>query len=132
MTIDGPTLPLPESLQKASMDLRFQLPAVVLPFEVERARLSLSLAAPSRRVTISAPADGNLVELHRTESPLDPLHVEITEKRFLHLDAEGGLHLNLSVSEPLRRSTTAKDAKPEEKWSIEFLELQVSGRVGTR
>ena len=114
------------------MDLRFQLPAAVLPLAVERARLSLSITAPSRRVTIAAHADGHVVELHRAESPLDPLHVEIAEKRFLHLDADGGLNLNLNVGEPLRASATAKDEGQDEKWTIEYLELEVSGRVGTR
>src|SRR5262249_61231702 len=84
------------------MLLRFQFPDEVLPFKVERARLLTRIDAPARRVTISGLADDGPVELHRVESPLDPLRVDVTDERLLRLDAEGGLHLNLSVSDTPR------------------------------
>jgi hypothetical protein len=126
----GPTLkPVLGSRQKVDMELRFQLPAAVLPLEVERARLSLSITAPSRHVTLAGHADGQTIPLHQEDSPLGPLRVEITEKRYLQLDAEGGLHLDLNVSELLQDRARGKQ---DEEWSIEYLDLEIRGRVGTR
>jgi hypothetical protein len=129
------------------MHLRFQLPPAVLPLQVERARLIVKVSAPSRRVTLSVPVDGGPVELYRAESPLDPIRLDITERRLLRPDEDGGLHLHLSISDLL---LTAGEAQPapdrrgdrllpdeerrpsterSEKWTIEYLELEVSGQA---
>jgi hypothetical protein len=115
--LDQGTTPLKREFQLgAAMHLRFQLPAEVLPLQVERARLTVKINAPSRRVTIAGRADGTLVELRHVDSPLDPIRLDITEGRLLRLDREGGLHLNLSVSN-----------RGDENWTIEYAELEVSG-----
>jgi hypothetical protein len=124
-----PTRPVRELTKSADMHLRFQVPAVALPFKVERARLTARIDAPSRRVTISGRADGGLVELHRVDSPLDPIRVEIAEERLLRLDEEGGLHLNLSLSDVLNDGVAGLGGpRNAEKWTIEYLELEVIGR----
>jgi hypothetical protein len=120
----GSTRPTVDSDQAADMHLRFQLPAVVLPFRVERARLAGKFNTPGRRVTLSGRAGSQLVELHSAESPLDPIRVEIADERLLRLDDEGGLHLNLDVSKPL-----GSGPRGNEKWTIEYLELEVIGRA---
>src|SRR5262249_31240659 len=115
-------LPTLESRLGTDMHLRFQVPAVALPLELERARLVVRIAAPSRRVTIAARpnADERLVELHRVETPLDPIRIDIA-RELLRLDMDGGLHLNLSVSDSLKGEGG--------KWTIERLELEVSGQT---
>jgi hypothetical protein len=118
------TRPTLESDQAADMHLRFQLPPTVLPLRVERARLACKVNAPGRRVTISGRAGEQLVELHRAESPLDPIRVEIVDERLLRPDDEGGLHLNLDISAPL-----GSGPRGNEKWTIEYLELEVVGRT---
>ena len=105
------------------MHLRFQLPASVLPFKVVRAGLNAKINAPSRRVTIAGWADHKLVEVHHLESPLDPIHLDISQD-LLRLDGDGGLHLNVAFSEVLGGS---KKRLADEKWTIEYLELQVAG-----
>ncbi len=130
----GPTRPTFESNQSADMQLRFQLPASVLPLKADRARLSAKITAPTRRVTISGRADEGLVELHRVESPLDPLQIDVTDERLLRLDAAGGVHLQLSFSEPLQDTTKGEATKGrrdprDHKWTIEYLELEVTGRT---
>jgi hypothetical protein len=112
------------------MHLRFQLPAEVLPLKVERARLVVKINAPSRRVTIAGLTPGDLVDQHQVESPLDPIRLDITEPRWLALDAEGGLHLNLNVSDPVgNRQAKREDTLVRQRWNIEYLELEVTGRV---
>src|SRR5262249_32989250 len=104
----------PESVPRdghtaSDMQLRFQLPAEVLPLRVERGRLALRVHAPARRVTASALRASDRggrrepVELRRVESPLDPMRVEITEARLLRPDERGGLHFELKVSGRLGR-----------------------------
>src|SRR5262249_23999369 len=86
----GPTRVTTTSNIGMDMRLRFQLPAEVLPFRIEQARLNYRIDAPSRRITVAGIADGNPVELHRVEAPLDPVQVEIKDAHFLQLDADGG------------------------------------------
>jgi hypothetical protein len=124
----GPTRPTVESDQRADMHLRFQLPAVVLPFKVERARLVGKIDTPGRRVTVSGLVGSEAIELYRADSPLDPVRVEIAEERLLRPDAEGGLHLNLDVSAPLGGEAGSAQ-RVNEKWIIEYLELEVIGQA---
>jgi hypothetical protein len=134
VTIPGPFIPYrrilnalparPTVVSNAGVDqdLRFQLPQAVLPFKVERARLVARIDAPSRRVTVAGQADGKPVEVHRVESPIDPIRVEITAEPLLRLDETGSLHLNLTISDTLQGGQG-------EKWTIRSLDLEVSGRT---
>lgn len=109
------------------MDLRFQLPVEVLPFQVERARFLVKIDAPGRRFTISGQDGAKFVEIYRAESPLDPIRLDL-EERFLHLDEGGGLHVNVNVGDTPRDQQLRGDIR-EEKWTIEYLELEVSGHT---
>jgi hypothetical protein len=91
-TLDGSTA--------VEMELRFQVPPSVLPLAAERVRLSMRIRAPGRNVSVSGFSGKELVPLFGAENPLDPIVVEIADPRFLHLDAEGGLHLMVKVSDP--------------------------------
>jgi hypothetical protein len=119
------------SLQEATdLHLHFQLPAAVLPLHIERARLLAKLSAPSRRVTVSAGPPGQSVELRRVDSPIDPIRLDITEARFLGLDAQGGLNLTLAVGEaPQAGRPGGRAAAAPEGWRVEYLELEVTGRT---
>jgi hypothetical protein len=121
-----------EFTQGADLHLRFQLPAAVLPLKVERARLIVKINAPSRRVIVSGRDGEQLVELRREDSPLDPIRVDIADERLLHLDAEGGLHLNLTVSNPAAAASGKLHAQAEQPWRLEYAELEVSGTASGR
>ncbi|HEY7327926.1 MAG TPA: hypothetical protein VH592_09815 [Gemmataceae bacterium] len=124
--LDGiPTRPSLTSNRGIDMHLRFQLPVEVLPFHAERARLSVKIEAPARRVTISGQVGGQLQEIEHVDSPLDSIHVDFDE-RFLRLDERGGLHVNFRVSDSLAEDSE-RVARREEKWTIQYLELEVSG-----
>jgi hypothetical protein len=126
----GPIRPVLESRNGIDMHLRFQLPREVLPFQLERARFTLKIDAPSRRVTIAGLEGSRTTELRSIDSPLDPLRVDITDERLLHLDPEGGLHLNLSIGNTLQaKPDAAPPQQVTEKWIIDYLELDVSGRT---
>jgi hypothetical protein len=123
------TRPPSEGGPASTMNLRFQLPAAVLPFQVERVRLLARIDAPGRRVTVSGVAGEAATVLREEESPLDPVSVDVDDARFLALDAEGGLRLDLAISDPLAAVPDGKrPATLGDKWTIEYLELEVTGR----
>jgi hypothetical protein len=122
-----------EGNEAADLHLRFQIPPVVLPFKIERVRLTVRMDAPSRRVTVggwedSANASGRLTELHRVESPLDPIRVDISRKSLLRQDTDGGLHLNIHVGDLLKGKSGAAVGGGG-KWTIHYLDLEVTGRA---
>jgi hypothetical protein len=119
----GITRPLLDSVSEADQELRFQVPAAALPLQIKRARLTARIDAPSRQITISASADGRPTELHRVDSPLDLIRVEIVDPRLLRLDEQGGLHLKLNINDPPRTGLAAQ------KWRIEYIDLEVIGRA---
>lgn len=109
-----PTL---DSAAPTEQVLRFQLPASVLPLEVERAVFRLRVRAPGRRVTVAAEGE----TLFAADGPAEPIRVELTDPRHLRPDADGGLRLTLSIT----------DAGPAASalWRIEELGLDVVGRT---
>lgn len=128
---NAPTRPLMESRQNTDMHLRFQLPPAALPLEVEKARLVLKVDAPGREVKVSGRDGDQTTALHQVTSPLDPVRVEITDPRWLRLDPEGGLHLSVAISDPTNENAPGRRvSQVEEKWTIEYLELDVTGRAG--
>ena len=64
------------------------------------------------------------------ESPLDPIRLDIPDPRWLRPDDDGGLHLDVDVSDLLGRGpeSSGKSQKAEE-WTIEYLELEVTGQT---
>jgi hypothetical protein len=131
--VDGRPRAVPrESSLAVNMRLRFQLPPAVLPLKVARARLAVKISAPTRRVTISGAGKGGPGVLREVDSPLDPVLVDIADHRFLEVDGEGGLQLDLAVSAPpaaprLPRAQRATQGPGP--WRIEYLELEVTGRT---
>jgi hypothetical protein len=111
-----------DSVSQADQLLRFQIPVVALPLKIERVRLTAKIDALSRRVTISAGPEGSRTELHRAESPLDLIRVEIADPRLLQQDEQGGLYLNVHINDPSTLGT------PQE-WRIEYIDLEITGRA---
>jgi hypothetical protein len=122
-----------ESDQATTMQLRFQLPDSVLPLTVERARLTAKIIAPGRRLTITAGPGTPRGELLRVESPLDPIRLDLTDKRLLRPDADGGLHLTVALGSTIKRGRLKPgQARRVQKWKIEYLELEVTGSMSPR
>jgi hypothetical protein len=111
----------------AELHLRFLLPPAVLPFEVERVRLSGRIEAPSRRMTLHGRDGGKPVEVHRVEDPMGPFRIELADPRLLKPDEGGGLHLYLTISEVNEGKKPAQGGKDDPRWTLEYLELEVVG-----
>jgi hypothetical protein len=126
----GPTRPTLESNQEVDQRLRFQIPPEVLPFQVERVQLSIKVNAPWRRVTVSSHGNDQVVELQSVENPLDPIRIDLTGERLPRPDETGGLHFDLKISDSIRGGKDKGQVNQlDEKWKIEYVEMEV---VGTR
>jgi hypothetical protein len=113
--LDGQMMrPTTQSTEGVEMHLRFQLPAEVLPFKVERARLTVKMEAPGWRVSIAGQDGNQFTEIRYVDSPLDPIRVEIAEERLLHLDEDGGLHLTLTIRDPSQRDAARSETPRRE------------------
>jgi hypothetical protein len=121
----GPRLALPTlaSHHSADMDLRFQLPASVLPMKVQAARLTVKIDAPAREVVVAGKSPKGVIELERTESPLAAMRIDLSQE-LLTLDERGGLQLSLAVNDVPGRTKIG-----EQHWTIEYLDLEVTGQT---
>jgi hypothetical protein len=132
-----PAIMIREGSTETEMELRFQLPPSVLPLDVERARVSLKVHAPARRVTVTGPA-GGAPKLFEAENPIDPVALDITDPRLLRADPDGGLRLTLRIgaqAAPGPGTTPPRGKGPgpiEEKWKLESLGLDVVGQTAAR
>jgi hypothetical protein len=123
-------MPTLTSHRDTDMDLRFQVPPVVLPMKVQRARLAIKIDAPSRQVIIAGKSAKGSVELQRVENPLAPIRIDITQESVLQLDAQGRLHLTVTVSDlAAGRNAEPRALGGEHRWTIEYLDLEVTGQT---
>jgi len=127
--------PLMEGSMSTQTRLRFQLPPSVLPLAVEKATLVARVRAPGRRFGVSAVIEGKPALSQSTQNLLGSIRVEIADPRALQVDPAGGLLVEIAMSErigPDGREMKARASDPEQKWQIESLGLEVTGRVTER
>lgn len=110
--------------------LRFRVPAAVLPLSPSRATLSLSLRAPMRTVAIATGGAGNLSQLSLLEDAVGVYEFSIEEPQGLVLDAEGGLHVQLTVSDlNEERAAELETRDVDRSWQLDFIQLELWGRT---
>jgi hypothetical protein len=121
---------LREFAEDVDMHLRFQLPRITLPFQVERARLRAKIHAPGRRFAVTGFREAGCVELYHAESPDDPVEIDINDPILLRLDADGGMHLGMSLTKSDEdQARDFRSARKLRDWKIDYVELEVSGRA---
>jgi hypothetical protein len=130
--IEGRTYPPKlENPQPIRTRLRFQLPEWEQPFAVERATLTARVHSPGRKVSVYGLEGERPALLKEQFAPTDPVRVEIADAKFLRADGDGGLYLELAVSErlgPDGREDPVKLTEPLLMWRVEELGLEVVGR----
>jgi len=112
--------------------LRFQIPSVLLPLQVQRARLTIQVAGPVGKLEIAAYREPDVVTLKTWIDPVGTLELDITDPGFLNVSADGGLLLRVSGGDSDRPELTDADLKLEEKrsfWQIEVLTLDLHGKT---
>ena len=123
-----PTRLTTESVQTANMRLRFRLPPSVVPLAVERVTFVVRIRASSRPVAVTGFDGKRSVPLARVVSPIDPVRVDVNDRRLVTPDADGFLYLGLEVGKR-EDAVNPGQAELDEKWRIESLTLEVVGRA---
>jgi hypothetical protein len=121
-----------ESSMPGEQTVRFRLPSSLLPLDVERATLSLTVRARGRSVTVSGLANGKPVQLFEAVNPMDPIRLEITNRDLLQPDADGTIRLRIKFGERATASDDFRDPDQYVDWKIETLGLDVIGRTRPR
>ncbi len=116
-----------ESKNATSQWLRFQVPDSVLPLELSRAVISLSIRAPSRSVEILGLSDGQPVVLRELTHPIGAYEVILDQPNLLQLDDQGGLSVAVRVGK--EQSADVDNLMAQAPWKVEFMHLAVAGRV---
>jgi hypothetical protein len=113
-----------EGQQAIDQHLRFQVPFSVFPLKLEKARLFAKVDMPMRQFTIRGYSNKGPIELRSEHNPADTIQVEITREDCLALDEQGGLHVDIAVSEA---DPGSGELPP--KWIIQSLEIELIGRT---
>ncbi len=112
--------------------LRFQVPAVLLPLQVQRARLMIQVTGPVGMLEIAAHRAPDIVALKTWIDPVGTLTLDITDIELVKVSADGGLLLRVSGGDPDRPELTNADLQHGEKrsyWQIESLTLDLRGKT---
>lgn len=110
--------PTMEAGGSVNMEIRFQLPATVLPLTIQQATLTVRARAPGRKLTISGLDGATPTMLQTADSPADPVRVVITDAKFLNVDEQGGVRVQVAIS-----------GGGDSRWKIESLTLDVQGQI---
>jgi hypothetical protein len=133
-----PTLQNKEPVQ---LHLRFQMPDHLRRFTLDRAVFQARVHAPGRKFSLFGSGDstddraGNPVPIHAQLNPGGLVRIDIADPKLLHADADGGLYLDLVVSErigPDGRENPVKVTENQLMWEIEAIGLEVFGRGAGR
>jgi hypothetical protein len=103
--------------------LRFEVPKAVLPFALDRARLTLQITAPSRTVKILRSAAGGKQPLRQLNNPIGRIEITLQGETLPSLDSEGRLVLGITVSP----EADAADARLGKPWKIDLVQLEIAG-----
>jgi hypothetical protein len=129
-----------DAMRASRSNLRFQLPAQVLPCQLNRATVTLKLNAPSRTVRILQAVGSDERVLREYNSPSGVLNFTL-EPEVLALDDNGGLHLTIDVSSTeLQRQYEQRPPNPADAeedpgltpvdnstWQVDYVRLDAEG-----
>lgn len=116
---------------RSDSTIRFQLPECVLPFELSQATLRIKINAALRTVSLKSGSFDSMVDIGSEDSPVGTFDYKITDANSLGLDANGGLHVSILVSDIEQDPTKDIDdhsVVQDTTWKIDFIELEVEGQ----
>ena len=107
--------------------LRFQVPAVLLPLEPLRAKLTAQVTGPVGKLEIAGVRGKQMVFIKTWMDPVGTMSVEIDDPTLLQVTS-GGLLLKVSGGDPARPELTLSSGKASY-WRIESLRLELRGKT---
>lgn len=106
--------------------VRFQLPKEVVPLDLDRAKLSLTVSGAARSLEVLCRPAGAVESLRKWENPAGALEIDIERADALALDDRGGLLLGIRVGGEPRDFRTRKT---QSYWRVESMRLEATGRT---
>jgi hypothetical protein len=113
------------SQKPSEMWLRFQTPEAVLPLQLQRARLTLQITAPSRTVAILRYVDSQKQQVQQVSNPIGRIERTFQDAELPPLDARGGLLVGITVG----TAAEAESQLERKPWKIEMAQLEIEGVV---
>lgn len=107
--------------------LRFQMPAAVLPMNVNRATFTMECNVPSRAVELFAVTGSSRQSLARRSNPSGVVSITIDDADALRLDERGGLLIDIEVGPT--SGQPGEQTLANSGWTISSTRLEVSGRT---
>lgn len=107
--------------------LRFQCPESLLPMVCRSAKLTVSVQAPLRAVSVIGIEQGKVVELAHWESPIGTKQVLIDRREVLNLDRRGGLSLGIRVGDVPPETGSEITSRA---WKIDEVQLELTAETG--
>ena len=115
-----------KSRRASRSHFRFQLPAEVLPIQLDRAQLTMHIDASSREVSVNGVLGETVTPLKTISSPVGRITVDIDQAAGLELDEKGGLTVGIYVGDHEKKSEDI-DEDESSFWQFNALQLEVSG-----
>jgi hypothetical protein len=119
-----------EKAWASSTWLRFQIPPILLPVEVQRGRIVAKVTGPVVKLEIAGYrwADKSVVPIKTWTDPVGTLSMEITNSELISAAADGGLLLRVTggdTEHPERAQTSPSRDEKLSYWRIESLTLEL-------
>jgi len=105
--------------------LRFSVPQEILPISLDRARMTIDLNAPGRKLEIVCLTNGQNTTLFTKDNPIGRIQTDITDPSVLEVDETGGFRLGIFVVGLVDIPKNEQKAN----WKIDSLQLEVAGRA---
>lgn len=116
------------SQKPSGLWLRFQLPPAVVPFQLDRARLSLQITAAGCVVDIRRADSDAPQPLRRVHNPIGVIELTLAGQTLPPLDADGRFLVGIDV-----HAADSGSAPPQTpSWKIDWLQMEVAGIVGNQ
>ena len=105
--------------------MRFQAPEAVLPLQLQRARLTLQITAPSRTLEILRYVGTRKQPLYQVANPIGRIERTFQDAELPPLDAAGCVLVGIIVG-PAAGAGNGPERTP---WKIEMAQLEIAGVV---
>jgi hypothetical protein len=113
----------------AKATLRFQIPRDLLPIQPVEATVRARLSAPAREVEFLAGVPGELASVEHWTSPIGTIEATIDVSDGLQCDTGGGVLVGIDIGEVQGDSASAEFGTQEQYWKIEWVEMDLKGKV---
>ncbi len=110
--------------------LRFVLPAQVVPCQLTQANVTINLIAPSRTLSLYGFRDGQRLLLHEQDNPNGTYTIPLRQAEALQLDRQGGLALSFQISGQKDVSDERTiEAYQQSSWQLKYVRVDVEGQT---